>query len=412
MVEAGLSVWQVLPLNPPDRYHSPYNCSSVFALNPEFARHPAVPLSSAPPRTPERSAAGPWLEDYALFEMARSRLGSDWRFWPSGLKHRRAADLERLRADSKSLAEIIEQQQIAQAHVLAIRQAANDRGILLFGDMPLYPAYQSADVWACPGLFDLNEDLSMRFVAGVPPDYFSATGQLWGNPLYDWSAMAADGYAWWIQRLDRLMQLLDVVRIDHFRGLCAYWAVRPDAPDASSGHWREGPSHSFLHAITSALPEASLVAEDLGSIDEQVEALRDDFHLPGMRVLQFAFSGDPENPHLPEHYVENSVAYTGTHDNDTTIGWHAKLDAETRALVDLRLGGPDEPAWRMLELVCRSKANTAIMPAQDFIGLDASHRMNTPGTRDSNWRWRLKMPWLSSELATRIRKLTDETGRS
>jgi 4-alpha-glucanotransferase len=328
------------------------------------------------------------------------------------LKYREPAALDRLRSERASYVDVVSQQLRAEQQMLTIRRAANDRGILIFGDMPLYPAYQSADVWAAPGLFELNDDFSLQLVAGVPPDYFSSTGQLWGNPVYDWPAMARDGFGWWIRRLERLFQLLDVVRIDHFRGLSAYWAVPAGAPDASSGEWRPGPAHDLLRAITRSIPEVGLVAEDLGSIDADVEALRDDFNLPGMRVLQFAFSGDPDNPHLPDNYPENSVAYTGTHDNDTSAGWYASLDGSVKRLVDTFVGRSADPVWRLLETTFSSRANTAIAPMQDFLSLDSSNRMNTPGTREGNWQWRLDSGQLTQDLASRIRALNERTGRA
>jgi len=411
MVAAGLKIWQVLPLHPTDRYRSPYNGASVFALNQSFGQ--LLPIGP-----PEESAYGAfcernstWLPDFTLYQLASARFGPDWRDWPEGLRFRRGESIARLGTDRDSLAVFARQHFAAEQQLLAVRRAASDRGILLFGDMPLYPSYLSADVWASPALFDLNDDLSLCDVAGVPPDYFSATGQLWGNPVYDWAQMARDGYAWWVRRVQRLLELLDVVRIDHFRGLSAYWAVPAEAQDASAGAWCPGPGHALLDALAAADESIPLVAEDLGIIDADVEALRDDYGLPGMRVLQFAFSGDSENPHLPANYPEGSVAYTGTHDNDTSAGWYARLDSDVRAEVDRMLGTSATPAWRMIAAVFRSRANTAIVPMQDFLELGSRHRMNTPGTRQGNWRWQLDWDLVRKDLAARIRSLVERDGR-
>jgi 4-alpha-glucanotransferase len=248
-------------------------------------------------------------------------------------------------------------------------------------------------------------------VAGVPPDYFSATGQLWGNPLYDWAALAADEFRWWLARLETQLTLFDVVRIDHFRGLEAYWAVPAGALDASSGRWRPAPGSGLLDAARRRFPGMPLVAEDLGIITPAVEALRDRFALPGMRVLQFGFSGDPDNPHLPENYVEHTLAYTGTHDNDTTLGWYRSLDAGARGLVDRYLGGAPEMPWALIRAVFDSRANVALVPLQDYLGLDGRARMNTPGVAAGNWRWQASAEALTPALAARIRAVVDRSGR-
>jgi 4-alpha-glucanotransferase len=277
--------------------------------------------------------------------------------------------------------------------------------------MPLYPAYESADVWSRPELFQLDEHLHPEFVAGVPPDYFSETGQLWGNPIYDWSRAQADNYAWWIARLRRLVHLFDVVRIDHFRGLESFWAVPAGAADARGGEWCPGPGAGLLSAIRDAFGNPPLVAEDLGIIDSAVEELRDAFDLPGTKVLQFAFDGASHNPHLPEAYPRNAVAYTGTHDNDTSVSWYASLDAESRARADRIIGSGGNVAWRMIRAVCASRAATAIAPLQDYLGLGAGHRMNTPGTRDGNWAWRFQWEDFPDEVAERVGILVAHSDR-
>jgi 4-alpha-glucanotransferase len=292
-----------------------------------------------------------------------------------------------------------------------VRRAASDRCILLLGDMPLYPALTSADVWSNRRFFQLEPDGQPAAVAGVPPDYFSATGQLWGNPLYDWEALAQDGFRWWIARLRAQLALFDVVRIDHFRGLEAYWSVPAGAENAIGGRWCRAPGHALLEAVRTAFPNMPMVAEDLGIITPEVEQLRDAFGLPGMRVLQFAFSGDPANPHLPEHYVPHTLAYSGTHDNDTTLGWYRSLDDASRAAVDRYLGGAPDLPWTMIERLFASCANSAIVPLQDYLALDARARMNTPGVADGNWRWRFEHGALTPALARRIRTAVVAAGR-
>jgi 4-alpha-glucanotransferase len=409
MTAAGLTIWQVLPLHPPDRHHSPYNGSSVFALNPSIAA-----LGNGSGSEDEYQSFCDrnrhWLEDYALFEHACSGLGPDWRHWPEDVRRRTPKGVSRLRSEPEALALLQRRQFEAERCWQALKRQANERDILLFGDMPLYPAYESADVWTFPHLFALKPDLSEKWVAGVPPDYFSATGQLWGNPIYDWQVLEDEGFRWWIRRLERLLALFDVVRLDHFRGLSAYWAVPAGAADARSGAWRPGPGHKLLDALSSCA-NVALVAEDLGVIDEEVEKLRDDFALPGMRVLQFAFSGDRKNPHLPGRYPAHSVAYTGTHDNDTSAGWYAHLEGPTRVLVDKVIGSKGPAAWRMVQTVFGSAANTAMVPMQDLLGLGSEHRMNTPGTRHGNWQWQLDWSAVPDRLSGDVRRLIARTGR-
>jgi len=413
LADASIGLWQVLPLNPPDRSRSPYQSHSLTALDPQLARLQVGPMAG---RDSDAFRAfcreSPWLEEFALFELACRRYGPHWPGWPPGLKDRQRLAVPADLAPPEEVASIAYQQYVALETWRRVREAAHERDIRIFGDMPLYPAHDSVDVWANPELFQLRDDGEPRQVAGVPPDYFSSTGQRWGNPLYDWGAMAREGFAWWLRRVRHQLTLCDLVRIDHFRGLQAYWAIPEDAPDARDGVWLPAPGRALLETLRAELGGLPLVAEDLGSIDDAVLALRDDFALPGMRVLQFAFSGDPWNPHLPKHYPENCVAYTATYDNDTTVGWYAALEPAVRAEVDGLLPPGEDPAWRMAEAVFASRAHTAVVPLQDLLSLDGAHRMNTPGREEGNWRWQFDWAWLDGALAARTAALVSGSGRA
>jgi 4-alpha-glucanotransferase len=285
----------------------------------------------------------------------------------------------------------------------ALRAYAAKRGIRVFGDMPIYVADGGADHTAHPALFQRD------VVAGVPPDAFSRTGQLWGNPLYDWSAMRRDGYRWWIERFRRAFELVDLTRVDHFRGFVAYWAVPRGNKTARNGRWRRGPGAAVFRAAESELGPLPVVAEDLGVITEPVVRLRRELGFPGMVVLQFALGTDPSNPHLPANHEEQAVVYTGTHDNDTTLGWWQSLPPEERERTEL---DPAEPSWSLLERAWRSRAALAVAPLQDVLGLGPEARMNLPGTDDGNWRWRYEPDALTGRLARRLRALTERTGRA
>lgn len=402
---ARIGLWQVLPLNPPDRYGSPYSSSSLFAIDPELVdiRESADGVSGATPA---------WLLDFGRFVAARERLGGPWTRWPTPLRQRRGPALAELDATTRRLRGRIEaaQRQVARAW-MRLKQAANDRGVLVMGDMPLYPAHDSADVWAHSELFELDADGAPLELAGVPPDYFSASGQHWGNPVYRWPVHEASGFAWWRQRLDRQLDWFDVLRIDHFRGLEAFWAIPPDSP-AAAGRWRAAPGGKLLDSLQPPVRDR-LVAEDLGVITPAVEALRDRFALPGMRVLQFAFDGAEDNPHLPANCPENAIMYTGTHDNDTSLGWFRSLGpAEQRRVGSAVGGGRADWPWPLIEAVLGSRARTAIVPLQDLLGLGSRHRMNTPGTVTGNWRWQVDSDQLTAGLAARIRGLVMASGRS
>jgi 4-alpha-glucanotransferase len=418
LADAHIALWQVLPLNPPDEYGSPYRSRSLSAFATSLAADVDAEAAAHETRVFEsdyaefRATATHWLRDFVLYSALTEEHGEDWTQWPVALRTRDADALARYeRAHSRTLGQLTAHQFVVSRRWGRIRRAANDRGIAVFGDAPLYPSHASADVWANQTLFALGARGELTEVAGVPPDYFAAEGQRWGNPVYAWPAHEASGFAWWITRVRRQLALFDVLRIDHFRGLAAYWSIPATAATATTGRWCPAPGRALLATLRDALGGLPLVAEDLGTITYDVHELRDDFALPGMRVLQFAFSGDPENPHLPSRYVPSSVAYTGTHDNDTTKGWFDSLPESARPSVSALFGTDRDPAARAIEIVLQSVANTAIVPMQDWLGLGSIARMNTPGQRDGNWQWRCPPDALTSSLAQRIREQVEAAGR-
>jgi 4-alpha-glucanotransferase len=421
LARAGLSLWQVLPLNPPDPHGSPYQSASLSACSTALTDAAEVERAGGVAGFVDRHAAdyaefrdrhAGWLDDFATFVVASRHHGSSWWRWPIALRERDPAALATFAREHRRAIEAVRSRQyVVFAQWSRLRRVADARGVVLIGDMPLYPALASADVWAHRAYFQLDAAGEPTAIAGVPPDYFSATGQLWGNPVYDWDRLAADGYRWWLDRLEVQLALFDVVRIDHFRGLEAYWSVPAGAPDATGGHWCAAPGGSLLDAVRARFPGMPLIAEDLGLITPAVEALRDAYALPGMRVLQFAFSGDPHNPHLPEHYVPHLLAYSGTHDNDTTLGWYRGLDARTRTAVDGYLGGGPAMPWAAIERVYASCANSALAPMQDYLALGSAARMNTPGVAAGNWRWQIAAGQLTDALAAQIHRAAAASGR-
>jgi 4-alpha-glucanotransferase len=293
-----------------------------------------------------------------------------------------------------------------------LRAYAADKGVLIFGDLPIFVSHDSADVWASRELFELDDQGRPTTVTGVPPDYFAVDGQRWNNPHYAWAAMAADGFAWWRSRIARQRELFDLVRIDHFRGFESAWHVPVESPSARGGSWVPGPGREVLTALVETAGPGTLVAEDLGVITPAVEQLRLGFGLPGMKVLQFAFDGGSENSYLPEHHGELSVVYTGTHDNDTTLGWWSGLDAKTRRRVRSVVSPADEPMpWALIRLAMLSKARLAVVPAQDLLSLGSESRMNTPGTDSGNWAWQADAGSFDAALAERVRRLVEDGGR-
>jgi len=400
---AGFGVWQMLPLGLPLVGLSPYQCASAFAVNPILFPFTRVDMRGfADWRIRQRH----WLEDYARFMVIKGEWGgTSWTDWPPALRDRdpqTLADLDVSHADA--LKAVMVEQYCAAMHWQGIRAAAAARGIKLFGDMPIFVAHDSADVWAQRDLFLLDASGHPTVVAGVPPDYFSATGQRWGNPHYNWAAMQADGFAWWRARLRTHFEWFDLVRIDHFRGLAAAWTIPADEPTAIHGEWVEAPGTALLQAIAGEMGDLPLVAEDLGIITPDVTALRHQFGLPGMAVLQFAFDDHADNPHKPENVHPDTVYYTGTHDNDTTLGWWNALPEYARQPVMRQLGVGDPAAVpdAMIDTVLESRAALAVLPMQDVLRLGSEARMNTPGTNNGNWTWRFEWDDLPIDLAPRL----------
>jgi 4-alpha-glucanotransferase len=426
LAEAGCSVWQVLPLVPThDEDRSPYNAVSAMAGSPDLisrerqSAQGLVGLSSLDEG--QRAAFASWcadqrdwLEPYVEFVALRELLGhAPWLTWEPGLRDR---DPERVAAALAPVTDRLEalrlDQWVFDLQWHELRDHAASRDVLLFGDLPIFVSLDSADVWASRGLFRLDEQGQPTTVTGVPPDYFAVDGQRWNNPHYDWDAMAADGYAWWRRRIERQRDLFDLVRIDHFRGFEAAWHVPADATTARDGWWVKGPGPEVLSALVDTAGAGTLVAEDLGVITPQVEELRTRFDLPGMKILQFAFDGSPDNPYLPQRHGELSVVYTGTHDNDTTVGWWEELDELARERVSSFLIDPDEEMpWALVRLAMESPARLAVVPAQDLLGLGSESRMNTPGTARDNWAWQAAPDSFDAGLASRLRDLVASADR-
>jgi len=453
LASAGQTWWQILPLGPTGYGDSPYQCFSAFAGNPNlispevlardglikaadlptthfpadhvdygpviqfkqtlltrawenFQASGARPLRSAFDAFCSRQAS--WLDDYSLFmALKEAHEGAGWHAWPADLVLRKPAALEKAR---RNLTGSIGRQKFGQflftRQWTDLKRHAHERGIKLIGDVPIFVSIDSADVWANPDLFQLDEERKPTVVAGVPPDYFSATGQLWGNPHYNWAEMKKSGYAWWIARMKATLAQVDLVRLDHFRGFEASWEIPAENTTAEIGRWVPGPGADLLHALRNGLDGLPLIAEDLGVITPQVEALRDEFHLPGMRILQFAFSG-PDNRFLPHHYDRNTVVYTGTHDNDTTVGWYAESSDHERWFLHRYLPSVGKDiAWELLQVAWASVANYAIVPLQDLLSLPTQARMNFPGRPAGNWGWRFTTGQVTPAMIGRLGDLT------
>jgi 4-alpha-glucanotransferase len=469
----GQRLWQILPLGVTGYGDSPYQSFSTFAGNPLWVsfdllqqdgllhrdrlthfpklRDEQVDFGLVIParmgilrtvcRTFEHRASrqhldafrafcdknAGWLDDFALFMALKEAHDlRPWTTWERELVHRDPHALSLAQHHFKtSIRNIKIQQYLFDDQWRRLRSYARERGVKIIGDIPIFVAHDSADAWCHRDLFYLDEDGHCTVVAGVPPDYFSATGQLWGNPLYRWDAHRATGYAWWEARMKHIFEMVDIVRIDHFRGFEAYWEISGDAETAIEGRWVKGPEGDLFEHLQQHLGRMPIIAEDLGIITPPVEALRDRFQFPGMRVLQFAFGGDPKAAdYRPESYPGNCVVYTGTHDNDTTVGWftsqagpgstrtQAEIDEERKAILNYLRSDGREIHWDMIALALRSNANTAVVPLQDVMGLGTEARMNVPGTTSNNWRWRFTWDMLTKDMQERLAGLSRDSGRA
>lgn len=454
---AGQTLWQILPLGPPACGNSPYSCFSAFAGNPllisletlagegdltpadlvcsfageriDFAAVEAFRLERLQ-RAAARFFAGggqgrmeefwhfcdttPWLHDFALFMALKGQFrGKAWTAWPAGIARREPAQVEEYSCRlGTAIGEVKYQQWQFYRQWEKLRRYANERGVGIVGDIPIFVAHDSADVWANPDLFRLDDRGAPLVVAGVPPDYFSKTGQLWGNPLYNWDVSADSGHRWWIERFRSVFAQCDMLRLDHFRGFEAHWEVPAGEKTAVNGRWVAGPGEGLFHAVRDAIGALPIIAEDLGVITPEVEALRDRFGFPGMKILQFAFGSGPDNPYLPHNHVQNCVVYSGTHDNDTTAGWLAGLaSTEMRHLHRYLPAVVDDGAWELVRAAQASVADTVVVPLQDLLELGSDARMNLPGTPSGNWGWRCPPDVLTEHLAGRLRELSELYGR-
>lgn len=464
LVNSKQALWQILPLGPTGYGDSPYQCFSAFAGNAllispdklvEEGYLPATAVATIPAFPNHRVEYGSvipykmkllqqahmhfkkegtakqkeavekfcidnafWLDDYALFMALKNEHmaheGGVWATWPQPIAMR---EPKAMTAWAKKLADEVALHKFLQflffKQWLALKSYANIRGIQIIGDMPIFAAYDSADVWANPHLFSLDEEGLATVIAGVPPDYFSETGQRWGNPLYRWDKMRENDYDWWEKRLDMSFVQADIIRIDHFRGFDAYWEIPADEPTAVVGQWVPGPGAHFFQRLEEKLGKLPLIAEDLGVITPEVEALRDQFDFPGMKILQFGFGGEQNSSFLPHNFDRSCVVYTGTHDNETTVGWYHNASEHERDHVRryMATNGHDI-AWDMIRLAHASVANTAVIPLQDLLTLGNEARMNFPGKVGGYWSWRYRADALSEHLVYRLRDITELYGRA
>jgi 4-alpha-glucanotransferase len=460
LAQTGCSLWQVLPLGPTGYGDSPYQCFSSFAGNPylispesllrdgllypdDLSDRPSFPEDhvdygavitwklSILDRSYDRfltngaklfkdqyeefkSVHASWLNDFAIFMALKDvHGGAPWPTWEADLRDRQPQALSEIRQKLDKLVERqIYRQFLFYRQWAELRDYARQKRIQIIGDIPIFVAHDSADVWAHPELFFLDQRGRPTVVAGVPPDYFSTTGQLWGNPLYRWNVHKASGYAWWLDRIRTVLNLVDFIRLDHFRGFAGYWEVPGNAKTAVNGKWKKGPGKDFFFVVKKALGDLPIIAEDLGVITPDVVAIREGFNLPGMKILQFAFDGSPENPFLPHNYVANCVAYTGTHDNDTVLGWYQRV-AENEKSFCRRYMDRDgsHVSWDLIRGVWASVAMFALAPMQDFLELDNTARMNYPGNPSGNWTWRMGEGSTSEALQKRILDVNEIYGR-
>jgi 4-alpha-glucanotransferase len=451
LAQAGFSVWQMLPLGPTHRDGSPYHSLSLHAGNPllisldrlvesgwlepdrpdagvNVAAYRVERLAQAHRTFMQRATDSDqrafeafinreahWLEDYALYRALRREFsGRAWFQWPATLRDREPEALAEARVRlSDELEQVCFEQFVFARQWEALRAHAAQRNLLLLGDMPIFVAHDSVDVWMQREYFQLDDDGQPTAVAGVPPDYFSAQGQRWGNPLYRWERMQADGFRWWIARMNTEFRRFDLLRVDHFRGFEACWEIPATDATAVNGHWVRVPGEALFESLLRHFGSLPLVAEDLGMITPEVLALRDKYELPGMEILQFAFDSGADNPYLPHNHRKMGVVYTGTHDNDTTLSWFENLPAERQLRVVEYLGYPHEPMpWPLVRAALASVSQLAIVPMQDILGLGRGQRMNTPGTTEGNWSWRFRWEQIAPDLAERLRRMAGMYGRA
>ena len=425
LCEFDIGLWQVLPLGEPMSGLSPYQCVSAYAMNPALlAEYPPIDIKD------EQYHAfchhNSWVDDYVLFMLlSEAHADKSWTHWPHKYKDRDPAAISRFRFSNKhGYHRLAWHQYQLHKRWMEVKQKANDCNIQLFGDMPLFVAHDSVEVWKNPERFQLDDDGHMTVVAGVPPDYYSETGQRWGNPHYDWEVMQQQGFAWWVDRIDYHLQMFDVVRIDHFRGLEASWVIDADCETAIEGYWEKMPGDELLALIKRRVGDIPIVAEDLGVITPEVTALREKYELPGMSVLQFGFDQFDDNPHKRKNIHRDRVVYTGTHDNDTTAGWFESLDASEKASICQQLG-IDTGAWpdtsvpeltatvidTLIQAGMESEASLCIVPLQDLLQLGSEARMNTPGTVEGNWQWSFQWDQLSHDKLERFQQVLESSNR-
>ena len=444
--DAGVKVWQTLPLGVPHGDGSPYQCLSAHAGNPALidledlvSKGWIQEIEQADTCLPEdpysdyclvgKGYAGfktlasaeekkefldfcsnkaSWLDDYALFVALRTEYSTQcWNQWPEPLKERKASTIKEARHRFSLRIEIIQFEQfIFFSQWMALKKYANEHNVLLFGDIPIFVSYDSADVWANREVFKLDKKGEMPVVAGVPPDYFSVTGQRWGNPHYNWKYLKRSKFSWWNERMRSQLEMFDILRIDHFRGFEAAWEIPAVEDTAINGEWVKAPGKALLSALKKEFGNIPLIAEDLGIITEEVDALRTGFNLPGMKILQFAFGDNDKNPYLPHNYESNTVVYTGTHDNDTTLGWFNSLQDYEKERIYGYLGCSQVSMPSLLMgTAFSSVANLAIVPMQDILELGSEHRMNIPGTTEGNWKWQFSWEQLSADKVTKLRNM-------
>lgn len=457
--KAGQKIWQICPIGPVGYGDSPYAMYSSFAGNPYFidlemlvsSRYIKSSMLADAPQFDDNyvdftavyeykdkifrlafdyfkqkitnkftsfiTKEAYWLDDYALFMAIKNKYqGKSWFQWEDNLKLRKP---EAIAAIKTELAEEISYHQFLQyiffMQWTKMKKYANDKGIKIIGDIPIYPSFDSADVWSNPEYFQLDKNMQPIAVAGCPPDEFTLTGQLWGNPLYNWEEHQKTDYSWWVDRFRSLYRFVDIIRIDHFLGFEHYWSVPHGDPTAATGKWQPGPGHKLFKAVEDQLGKLPIIAEDLGAVSPAVEKLRDDFQFPGMKILQFAFGNEEDNPYLPHNFNTNCVVYTGTHDNETTVGWYQNLPEHVKAHVRSYLSYLNftdwEVGWKLIEAALDSKAMIAIAPLQDYLGLDNQARFNTPGTIGNNWRWRYTPDQINDGIAAAIKMMVTKAKR-